>query len=145
MNPVTRREFLRGAALLAAGCVCDATSRIVRGEDRRALCLVRPPGHHAMWNHAMGFCLFNNVAIAARMAIGRFQLERVLIVDWDIHHGNGTQATFWDDPRVGFLSIHRSPFYPGTGDADETGGGDPPPVGVLGKAHRLAQLQQHAS
>ncbi|NLE37964.1 MAG: histone deacetylase [Pirellulaceae bacterium] len=111
-------------ALLAAGCVCDATSRIVRGEDRRALCLVRPPGHHAMWNHAMGFCLFNNVAIAARMAIGRFQLERVLIVDWDIHHGNGTQATFWDDPRVGFLSIHRSPFYPGTGDADETGGGD---------------------
>ncbi len=110
-------------ALMAAGSVCDAVERIVRGEDTQGLCLVRPPGHHAMVNHAMGFCLFNNIAVAARLAIDSLGLERVLIVDWDIHHGNGTQAAFWEDPQVGFLSIHRWPFYPGTGDADETGGG----------------------
>jgi acetoin utilization deacetylase AcuC-like enzyme len=110
-------------ALHAAGAVCDAAERIVRGEDIHALCLVRPPGHHAMTNHAMGFCLFNNVAVAARTAIDELGLDRVLIVDWDIHHGNGTQFTFWEDPRVGFLSIHRWPFYPGTGREDETGGG----------------------
>jgi acetoin utilization deacetylase AcuC-like enzyme len=110
-------------ALMAAGAACDAVERLVRGEDKRALCLVRPPGHHAMMKQAMGFCLFNNVAIAARTAIDSLELDRVLIVDWDIHHGNGTQAAFWEEPRVGFLSIHRWPFYPGTGDADETGGG----------------------
>jgi acetoin utilization deacetylase AcuC-like enzyme len=110
-------------ALLAAGCVCDATERIIRGEDTQALCLVRPPGHHAMTGHAMGFCLFNNVAVAARVAVDILELSRVLIVDWDVHHGNGTQATFWEDPQVGFLSIHRWPFYPGTGDEDETGSG----------------------
>lgn len=71
----------------------------------------------------MGFCLFNNVAVAARLATGPLQMERVLIVDWDVHHGNGTQDAFWSDERVGFLSIHRYPFYPGTGAADETGGG----------------------
>jgi len=110
-------------ALLAAGCVCDAGERLIRGEATHALCLVRPPGHHALVSHAMGFCVFNNVAIAARMAIDELGLDRVLIVDWDVHHGNGTQATFWEDPRVGFLSIHRWPFYPGTGREDETGGG----------------------
>ncbi len=110
-------------ALMAAGAACDAVERLVRGEDRQALCLVRPPGHHAVTNHAMGFCLFNNVAVAARLAVDDLGLDRVLIVDWDIHHGNGTQFTFWEEPRVGFLSIHRSPFYPGTGDEDETGGG----------------------
>jgi len=110
-------------ALLAAGCVCDATLRIVRGEDRRALCLVRPPGHHALFNRAMGFCLLNNVAIAASMATQELNLQRLLIVDWDVHHGNGTQDTFWEDPQVGYLSIHRSPFYPHTGWADETGNG----------------------
>lgn len=110
-------------ALLAAGCACDAAERVLRGEDRRALCLVRPPGHHAMSSYAMGFCVFNNVAVAAKMAVDEFRLDRVLIVDWDIHHGNGTQATFWDEPRVGFFSIHRWPFYPGTGSEDETGGG----------------------
>lgn len=110
-------------ALLAAGSVCDATERILRGEDSRALCLVRPPGHHALMNRAMGFCLFNNVALAAVTAIDELDVDRVLIVDWDIHHGNGTQHTFWEDPRVGFLSIHRFPFYPGTGHEDETGGG----------------------
>ena len=110
-------------ALLAAGCACDAVERVVRGEDTRALCLVRPPGHHALVNRTMGFCLFNNIAVAARLAVDTLDIDRVLIVDWDIHHGNGTQATFWEEPRVGFLSIHRWPFYPGTGDADETGGG----------------------
>ena len=107
-------------ALQAAGSVCDAVERVVRGEDTQGLCLVRPPGHHALANRAMGFCLFNNVAVAARMAVDVLGLYSVLIVDWDIHHGNGTQATFWEDPQVGFLSIHRWPFYPGTGDADET-------------------------
>ena len=110
-------------ALMAAGCVCNAVERILHGEDTQGLCLVRPPGHHAMINHAMGFCLFNNIAVAARLAVDVLELDRVLIVDWDIHHGNGTQATFWEEPRVGFFSIHRWPFYPGTGDADETGHG----------------------
>jgi acetoin utilization deacetylase AcuC-like enzyme len=110
-------------ALLAAGSVCDAVERLMAGEDTQGVSLVRPPGHHAMMGHAMGFCLFNNIAVAARLAIDELKLERVLVVDWDIHHGNGTQAAFWQDPQVGFLSIHRFPFYPGTGDADETGSG----------------------
>ncbi len=110
-------------ALQAAGGVCDAVRRVVRGEDTTALCLVRPPGHHALASRAMGFCLFNNVAVAARVALDELGLERVLIVDWDVHHGNGTQAAFWEEPRVGFLSIHRWPFYPGTGLEDETGAG----------------------
>jgi len=110
-------------ARLAAGAACDAVGRVLRGEDKQALCLVRPPGHHALRDAPMGFCLFNNVAVAARAAIREFSLNRLLIVDWDVHHGNGTQATFWDDPQVGFLSIHRWPFYPGTGRADETGTG----------------------
>ena len=111
-------------ACSAAGAVIDATRRVVSGEDHHALCLVRPPGHHALETTAMGFCLFNNVAVAARVATSELELDRVLIVDWDVHHGNGTQATFWEDGRVGFLSIHRSPFYPGTGAEDETGAGE---------------------
>ncbi len=107
----------------AAGAVCDAVQRVVRGEDTNALCLVRPPGHHALANAAMGFCLFSNVAIGARSALDSLDLNRVLVVDWDVHHGNGTQAVFWEEPRVGFLSIHRWPFYPGTGRAEETGTG----------------------
>ena len=110
-------------ARLAVGAVCDAVGRVVRGEDTQALCLVRPPGHHALRSAAMGFCLFNNVAVGARTAVAEFGLDRVLIVDFDVHHGNGTQAIFWDDPQVGFFSIHRWPFYPGTGDSDETGTG----------------------
>ena len=110
-------------ALKAAGSVCDAVEQLVEGEDTQALCLVRPPGHHALVNRAMGFCLFNNVAIAAKTAIDELELDRVMIVDWDIHHGNGTQDMFWEDPQVGFFSIHRWPFYPGSGDRDETGGG----------------------
>ena len=110
-------------ALRAAGAVCDAVQRVVAGEERRAFCLVRPPGHHALTNRAMGFCLFNNVALGARLATSELGLDRVLIVDWDVHHGNGTQHTFWEDGQVGFLSIHRWPFYPGTGASHETGAG----------------------
>lgn len=110
-------------ARFAAGAASDAVQRVVRGEETTALCLVRPPGHHALHASAMGFCLFNNVAIAARVATRELGLDRVLIVDWDVHHGNGTQDTFYEDGQVGFLSIHRWPFYPGTGDADETGRG----------------------
>ena len=110
-------------ALKAAGAACDAVERVVRGDDTQALCLVRPPGHHALAAGAMGFCLFNNVATAARVATEELDLDRVLIVDWDVHHGNGTQDAFWEDGKVAYLSIHRWPFYPGTGRADETGGG----------------------
>jgi acetoin utilization deacetylase AcuC-like enzyme len=125
-------------ALLAAGAACDAVEQVVSGEDNTAFCLVRPPGHHAVTNRAMGFCLFNSVAVAASLALAEFDIDRVLIVDWDVHHGNGTQATFWEDARAGFLSIHRWPFYPGTGAEDETGGGDglgstlnlPVPLGI---------------
>ena len=102
------------------------------GEERRALCLVRPPGHHALADRAMGFCLFNNAAIAARVATCELDLDRVLIVDWDVHHGNGTQDTFWEDEQVGFYSIHRWPFYPGTGSPHETGGGS-----AVGTKHNL--------
>jgi acetoin utilization deacetylase AcuC-like enzyme len=118
---VSEKSF--DAAQTAAGAACDAVRRVVGGEDKTAFCMVRPPGHHALHDQPMGFCLFNNVAVGARVAIKELGLERVLIVDWDVHHGNGTQATFWDDPNVGFLSMHRYPFYPGSGAADETGQG----------------------
>jgi acetoin utilization deacetylase AcuC-like enzyme len=110
-------------ALRAAGAACDAVQRVVGGEETTALCLVRPPGHHALHQAPMGFCLFNNIAIAAQLAIDRLQLDRVLIVDWDVHHGNGTQDAFWQSERVGYFSVHRWPFYPGTGAADERGAG----------------------
>lgn len=119
---VSRRSF--DVACHAAGAVCDAVSRVVGGEDRRAFCAVRPPGHHALRSAAMGFCLLNNVAIGAALAVGKLGLNRVLVVDWDVHHGNGTQAIFWTEPRVAFLSMHRFPFYPGTGAADERGEGE---------------------
>jgi len=106
-------------AVRAAGGVLAAVEALRDGRDRTALCLVRPPGHHATPERGMGFCLFNNVAIAAR-----FLKKRVLIVDWDVHHGNGTQDTFEDDPTVWYLSTHRSPFYPGTGSALERGAGN---------------------
>ena len=104
----------------AAGAVCDAVDKVITGPERRAFCLIRPPGHHATRDRGMGFCLFNSAALAARRSIDH-GLDRVLIVDWDVHHGNGTQDIFWEDGRVGLLSIHRHPFYPGTGAANETG------------------------
>jgi acetoin utilization deacetylase AcuC-like enzyme len=110
-------------ACTAAGAVCDAVDQVITGEERRAFCLIRPPGHHAGRNRGMGFCLVNNVALGAQRAIEQHRLDRVLIVDWDVHHGNGTQDIFWEDGRVGFFSIHRYPFYPGTGAADEVGSG----------------------
>jgi acetoin utilization deacetylase AcuC-like enzyme len=110
-------------ARAAAGAVCDAVDKVIAGGERHAFCLIRPPGHHASQNKGMGFCLFNNVALGARRAIDQHDLDRVLIVDWDVHHGNGTQEIFWEDGRVGFFSIHRYPFYPGTGGADEIGAG----------------------
>lgn len=118
---LSRKSF--EVALMAVGAVCDAVERIDRGEDSTAFCLVRPPGHHALTDQAMGFCLFNNVAVGARLAIQELGYDRVLIVDWDVHHGNGTQDTFWEDPQVGYFSMHRDPFYPNTGSATETGAG----------------------
>ncbi|MFM8571819.1 MAG: histone deacetylase [Pirellula sp.] len=110
------------AATLAAGAACDAVRRVCSGEDTQAFCAIRPPGHHALHDAPMGFCLLNNVSIAAQFARS-LGCQSVLIVDWDVHHGNGTQASFWEDPAVGFVSIHRFPFYPGTGRKDETGAG----------------------
>jgi acetoin utilization deacetylase AcuC-like enzyme len=110
-------------ARLAAGAACDAVRRVVTGDDSHALCLSRPPGHHALQRRAMGFCLLGNVAVAARFAIDQLGLDRVLIVDWDVHHGNGTQDMFYDDDQAAYFSIHRWPFYPGTGADDETGAG----------------------
>ncbi len=111
-------------ALAAAGSAAAAVRRVVAGDDKSALCLVRPPGHHATRAQSMGFCLFNNVAYAAKVAQDELGLDRILIVDWDVHHGNGTQDIFYDDPSVVFFSIHRHPFYPGTGRETETGSGD---------------------
>lgn len=110
-------------AKLAAGAACAAVQSVVAGVTKNALCLIRPPGHHALINHAMGFCLFNNVAIAAKYAQQHLDLDRILIIDWDVHHGNGTQLIFDADETVTFCSIHRHPFYPGTGTASETGTG----------------------
>jgi len=112
------------AARLAAGAGIEAVADVLGGPSRRALCLVRPPGHHALPSHAMGFCLFSNIAVAAQEAIARHDVNRLLIVDFDVHHGNGTQEIFYESPKVGFLSIHRHPFYPGTGLKSETGAGE---------------------
>jgi len=110
------------AALKAAGAVLDAVDRVLQGEIDRAFCCVRPPGHHAEADRAMGFCLFNNVAVAAAHALA-LGLQRVMVIDFDVHHGNGTQHIFESDPRVLYLSSHAFPFYPGTGGLDEVGTG----------------------
>jgi len=111
------------AARLAAGLAIEATEVVLQGKTKHAFSAVRPPGHHARPASAMGFCLYGNVAVAAAHALAAHQLDRVLIVDFDVHHGNGTQEMFYEDPRVGFFSMHRWPFYPGTGASDETGAG----------------------
>ena len=112
------------AALRAAGAVVAAVDALARGETTRAFCAVRPPGHHATASTAMGFCLFNNVAVAAAHALSAHGLARVAIVDFDVHHGNGTQGIFAGDPRVQYFSSHQSPLYPGTGAADDRGVGN---------------------
>jgi acetoin utilization deacetylase AcuC-like enzyme len=110
-------------ALAAAGACVAAVDSVVTGAHTNALCLVRPPGHHATASLSMGFCLFNNIALAAQRALTAHRLTRILIVDWDVHHGNGTQDIFYESPEVFFFSIHRygNGFYPGTGAANETG------------------------
>lgn len=132
------------AALLAAGAGLEAVRRIDEGEARSAFCAVRPPGHHATQRQAMGFCLLNNVAVTASALAERG--ERVLIVDYDVHHGNGTQDIFYADDRVMFISFHQFPAYPGTGRLDETGSGAgvgstmnfPLPPGTTGDVYRRA-------
>lgn len=135
------------AALRAAGAVCAAVDAVVSGEAKHAFCAVRPPGHHAEPEHAMGFCLFNNVAIGAAQAHSTHGLKRVAVVDFDVHHGNGTQAAFWDDGGYFFASTHQSPLYPGTGAAHETGRSGnilnaPLPPGADGQAFRRVFSQQ---
>ena len=109
------------AATAAAGCVLDAVDLAFAGEVTRSFCAVRPPGHHALRNGAMGFCIFGNVAIGAHYALKRHVAGRVLIVDWDVHHGNGTQALVEDTPAIHFVSMHQWPWYPGTGAAEDRG------------------------
>ena len=118
---ITRNSW--DVAAQAAGGVLNAVDAVVTGAARNAFCAVRPPGHHASAGCGMGFCLFNNAALAARHAQRLHGLERVLIVDWDVHHGNGTEDIFYSDPTVLYFSTHQWPLYPGTGRADETGAG----------------------
>jgi acetoin utilization deacetylase AcuC-like enzyme len=118
---ITERSF--DVALLAAGGVMNAVDAVVTGKVKNAFCAVRPPGHHATPIKGMGFCLFNNIAIGARHAQKKHGIAKVLIADWDVHHGNGTQDIFYDDGSVLFFDTHQSPWYPGTGDASENGTG----------------------
>ena len=111
------------AALRAVGAVTLAVDHVLRGELDAAFCAVRPPGHHALPDQAMGFCLFNNIAIGVRYAQQHHKLQRILIVDWDAHHGNSTQSIFYEDPAVCYFSTHHFPFYPGSGARDEVGQG----------------------
>lgn len=110
-------------ARLAAGSGIVIADQLIRGEIDNGFALVRPPGHHAETEAALGFCLFNNIAILARYLQKQHGLEKILIVDWDVHHGNGTQHTFEDDPSVLYISLHQYPYYPGTGAVSETGTG----------------------
>ena len=134
------------AALRAAGAAVAATDAVLQGMTRRAFCAVRPPGHHATADTAMGFCLFNNIAVAAAHARDAHGLERIAIADFDVHHGNGTQAIFEAEPRVLFLSSHQLPLYPDSGFADERGAGNihnaPLPPGAGGSEFRAAWQAQ---
>jgi acetoin utilization deacetylase AcuC-like enzyme len=142
--PISARSY--DAAVAAAGGVIAATDAVMEGKVVNAFCAVRPPGHHALKDKAMGFCLFNNVAVAARHLLTSHRLARVLIVDWDVHHGNGTQAAFYEDGNVLYFSVHRGKFYPGTGSESETGRGKgegfiinvPVPAGATDADYRKA-------
>jgi acetoin utilization deacetylase AcuC-like enzyme len=148
MDTVMSSDSYQVAAYAAGGSI-SATKAVLNKEIDYAFALVRPPGHHAICDGAMGFCLFNNVAIAARYALAEYELERLLIIDFDVHHGNGTQETFYEDPQVLYISIHQSPFYPGTGNIEEIGSGTakgttvniPLPAGC-GDAEYLAVFEQ---
>jgi acetoin utilization deacetylase AcuC-like enzyme len=136
MNP-----FSGEAALRASGAACAAVDAVLAGEAATAFCAMRPPGHHAEPMEAMGFCLFNHVAVAAMHAKCAHKLSRLAILDFDVHHGNGTQAAFWDDPDTLYASTHQSPLYPGTGHASERGVkgnilNRPLPPGAGGRAWR---------
>ena len=128
------------AALRAAGAGVAAVDAVLKGEETRVFCAVRPPGHHATGSAAMGFCLFNNIAVAAAHACDKHGLARVAVIDFDVHHGNGTQAIFDTDPRVLYVSSHQMPLYPDTGYADERGVGNvinaPLPPGAGGETFR---------
>jgi len=134
------------AALRAAGAGVAAVDAVMHGEVHAAFCAVRPPGHHATGDTAMGFCLINNIAVAAAHALERHGLSRVSIIDFDVHHGNGTQAIFEDEPRVQYLSTHQFPLFPGTGGHDECGIGNifnqPLPRGTDSAAFRRVWQQQ---
>ncbi|QDT33020.1 histone deacetylase family protein [Thalassoglobus polymorphus] len=150
---VSQQSFETARA--AVGTVIEAVDAVMKGVGRQAVCLVRPPGHHALPTMAMGFCLFNNIAIGAIHAREHHLLHRILIVDWDVHHGNGTQHLFYRDHDVYYLSVHRSPLFPGTGTASETGEGDglgttfnlPLEFGVSRKEYfeRFSTLLDHAA
>ena len=109
------------AALIAAGSVINAVDLVFKQKKSAAFCLVRPPGHHAESNRPMGFCLFNNAAVCAKYALTKHKLKRIAIIDWDVHHGNGTQEIFYDTSEVFFISLHQFPLYPGTGTEQEIG------------------------
>lgn len=119
MSPGTVEAALRGS-----GAVCAAVDEVIADDNRNAFCAIRPPGHHAEAGRAMGFCFFNHVAVAAEHARAVHGLERVAVVDFDVHHGNGTQDIFWDRPGLFYASLHQSPLYPGTGLAKERGASD---------------------
>lgn len=112
------------AALLAAGAASKAVELVFEQNYDKVFAAVRPPGHHALRDTAMGFCVFNNIALCAAYALKKKQVKKILIVDWDVHHGNGTQAAFYENAQVFYLSLHQSPFYPMSGRADETGSGE---------------------
>ncbi|MFC1633386.1 SUMF1/EgtB/PvdO family nonheme iron enzyme [Planctomycetota bacterium] len=120
--PISLRSY--DAAVMAAGGMLTAVDAVMEQKVTNAFCAVRPPGHHALEDKAMGFCIFNNIAIGARYIQRKHRLSKILIVDWDVHHGNGTQAAFYDDPNVLYFSVHQYPFYPGTGSQAEKGSGD---------------------